>query len=106
MGEYFYQVNLDKGQFIHAHRFGDGLKLGEANNVLTGLQFLLCTIREGEYIGSWCSDRIAVVGDYSYLERELRVHECGHGWLDISKDLIAELHEHYPWTKKRFTYEP
>jgi hypothetical protein len=29
MGQYYLIVNLDKKQYLHPHRFGDGLKLLE-----------------------------------------------------------------------------
>jgi hypothetical protein len=45
MGQYHLVVNLDRKEFIHPHRFGDGLKLLEfgcsADGTLTGLAILL-----------------------------------------------------------------
>lgn len=70
-------VNADKRQFIHPHRFGDGLKLMEFGNsaggTMTGLAILLAASNgsgyggglrfDSEVIGSWAGDRIAAVGD-------------------------------------------
>jgi hypothetical protein len=45
VGQYHYVVNLDKREFLHPHRFGDGLKLMEfgcsTEGTLTGLAILL-----------------------------------------------------------------
>lgn len=85
MGQYHYPVNLDKKQFIHPHKLGNGLKLwemvgGDAGGVGSALIILLAShsngqgggdIGEAPVVGSWCGDRIAFVGDYddksSYL---------------------------------------
>lgn len=78
MGQYYLIVNLDKKQFLHPHRCGDGLKLLEfgcsANGTLTALAVLLAdgNNRGGgdlrshhPVIGSWAGDRIVVTGDYA-----------------------------------------
>lgn len=45
MGQYYYIVNLDKKQYLHPHKFDDGLKLMEfgqsAGGTLLGLTILL-----------------------------------------------------------------
>jgi hypothetical protein len=82
MGQYHYVANLDKKQYLHPHRFDDGLKLMEfgasPGGTMTALAILLAEqskdggrgggdIRhdaEG-LVGSWSGDRIAIVGDYA-----------------------------------------
>lgn len=82
MGQYHYVCNLDKREYLHPHRFGDGLKLMEFGNsmggTLTALTILLGASngRGGgdlhisddhplaEVVGSWAGDRIAIIGDY------------------------------------------
>jgi hypothetical protein len=77
MGQYYIIINRDKKQFVHPHRFGDGLKLLEfgcsATGTLTALAVLLASgngrgggdLRsENPIIGSWAGDRIVVAGDY------------------------------------------
>lgn len=78
MGQYYLTVNLDKRQYLHPHRFGDGLKLLEfgssGDGTMTGLAILLAEgngrgggdLRSGHpIIGSWAGDRIVIAGDYS-----------------------------------------
>jgi hypothetical protein len=78
MGQYYLIVNLDKKQYLHPHRCGDGLKLLEfacsATGTLTALAILLAdgNGRGGgdlhsshPVIGSWAGDRIVIAGDYA-----------------------------------------
>lgn len=78
MGQYYLIVNLDKKQFLHPHKCGDGLKLLEfgcsANGTLTALAILLADgnnrgggdLRSAHpIIGSWAGDRIVIAGDYA-----------------------------------------
>ncbi len=82
MGQYHYVMNLDKKQFLHPHKLGDGLKLMEFGDsrggTMTALALLLgCSARDGGrgggdprvdaegIVGSWAGDRIAIVGDYA-----------------------------------------
>lgn len=83
MGQYHMPINITKGQFLHPHDFGDGLKLlefGSGGYTMTALAFLLSTsnglgggdlfIPEDapdvikDLIGSWAGDKIVIVGDY------------------------------------------
>lgn len=79
MGEYFYIVNESKKQYLHPHRFGDGLKLMEfassGHGTMLGLALLLRKADEsggGDFhgnldaplLGSWAGDSIVIVGDY------------------------------------------
>jgi len=78
MGQYYLTVNLDKGEYLDPHKFGDGLKLLEfgdsASGTMTGLATLLADGNgrgggdlhsENPIIGSWKGDRIVVAGDYA-----------------------------------------
>lgn len=79
MGQYHKVVNLDKKQYLHPHRLGDGLKLGEFSRSWTAQALvMLLAVSNGRgggdfhinndpdnLIGSWGGDRIAVVGDYT-----------------------------------------
>ena len=78
MGQYYFIVNLDKRQYLHPHRFGDGLKLLEFGNsgggTMCGLAILLADgnkrgggdlYSNNPIIGTWAGDRIVVAGDYA-----------------------------------------
>jgi hypothetical protein len=78
MGQYYLIVNLDKKQFLHPHKCGDGLKLLEfacsASGTLTALAILLADgnnrgggdLRSDHpIIGTWAGDRIVIAGDYA-----------------------------------------
>ncbi len=78
MGQYHKIANLDKGEILHPHALGCGLKLWEqlANSPGTGtaLIVLLASASNGDgsgdirndspVVGSWRGDRIVMVGDY------------------------------------------
>jgi hypothetical protein len=78
MGQYYYVVNLSKKQFIHPHKFGDGLKLLEfgcsGSGTMLGLAILLADGNgrgggdlntKSDVVGSWAGDRIVISGDYA-----------------------------------------
>jgi hypothetical protein len=78
MGQYYYVVNLDKKEYIHPHKMGDGLKLLEfacsTGGTMTALAILLAEGNgkgggdlRGDHpvIGSWAGDRIVIAGDYA-----------------------------------------
>lgn len=91
MGQYHKVCNLDKKQFLHPHKAGDGLKLLEfgcsSNGTMTLLALLLARdngkgggdlhVDEDQdvhmLVGSWAGDRIAIVGDYHEKDDELIV---------------------------------
>jgi len=90
MGQYWMVVNLDKKEYVNAHRLGCGIKLWEqlANHPATGtaLLVLLAAMPQRRVVGDlddadgkadkgyaevakrtigrWAGDRIALVGDY------------------------------------------
>jgi len=80
MGQYHYVVNLTKKQFLHAHKFNEGIKLMEfgcnSKGLMTALAVLLSnsTGRGGgdfhgdhPLVGSWAGDSIVIAGDYAEL---------------------------------------
>jgi len=78
MGQYYLTVNLDKHEFIHPHKFGDGLKLlefGDNNaGTMLGLAVLLADGNgrgggdlpsDDPIVGSWSGNRVVIAGDYA-----------------------------------------
>lgn len=80
MGQYYYPVNVTKKEFIHPHKFGDGLKLMEFGlsgmGTMAGLALLLADgngrgggdVNEDPVsgiVGHWAGDKIVVAGDYA-----------------------------------------
>jgi hypothetical protein len=82
MGQYYYVVNLDKREYLHPHRLGNGLKLLEFGTsscgTMTALALLLADGNgrgggdmatdkdpKAEWIGRWAGDRIVIAGDYA-----------------------------------------
>lgn len=77
MGQYHKLFNLDKKEYVHAHRIGNGLKLMEQvgfEKCTSSALWLLLAASNGRgggdarnhaLIGRWAGDRIAVIGDYS-----------------------------------------
>lgn len=92
MGQYYKIVNLDKKQYLHPHKFGDGLKLLEFGSsgcgTLLGLTVLLADgnnrgggdlCSDDPLIGSWAGDRIVVTGDYADEGNFLRASKKNQG---------------------------
>jgi len=78
MGQYYLIANIDKKEYIHPHKFDDGMKLMEfgqsCSGTLTGLTILLADGNgrgggdidsDDPIIGSWAGDRIVITGDYA-----------------------------------------
>jgi hypothetical protein len=127
VGQYYVICNLDKKQYLHPHRFTDGLKLLEfgasAGATMTGLAILLATSNgrgggdlrsERPIVGSWAGDRIAISGDYAEHgdpgEPEKGSDQPTHwdaaftegsGWVDISDQVIEALLDDQ-WLKRDF----
>jgi len=78
MGQSYVIANLDKKEFINPHNLGDGSKLREfvfRDHGPTNLAIVLLLAKRstfsgaelelvGERAGSWCGNRIAIVGLY------------------------------------------
>jgi len=84
MGQYFIAVNHSKREWIHPHRFGDGLKFpelcGSSHGMLAGLAHLL-KVPEG----NWAGDDVAIVGDYDSAEVYEMALDC---YKDVSFDVM------------------
>ena len=77
IGQYHVIVNLDKGEYLHPHRLGDGLKWGEQASSELGIMTALwgaITYPEPRgggdpdahwWVGRWHGDRVVMVGDYA-----------------------------------------
>lgn len=78
MGQYYKVVNIDKKQYLHPHKLGDGLKLMEFGASAEGTMMALAVLlsdgngRGGgdlrsrdPIVGSWAGDRIVIAGDYA-----------------------------------------
>jgi hypothetical protein len=78
MGQYYIVVNLRKQEYLHPHRFGNGLKLMEfgpsPDGIMCGLAVVLAdgNGRGGgdlesanPVIGTWAGDPVVVAGDYA-----------------------------------------
>jgi hypothetical protein len=103
MGQYHYVINQDKREFLHPHKFNDGLKLLEFSSgglTTMALASLLATSNgrgggdlhaDHPLIGSWAGDRIVIVGDY-YQANDvagtdnpwMEPDELSEPWTDIS----------------------
>lgn len=103
MGQYYYVVNVTKKQYLHPHKFGDGLKLMEfgpsGDGTMAGLAILLADGNgrgggdlhsDKTVIGSWAGDQIVIAGDYADAGRfvddpTLNLHEiASRDFEDIS----------------------
>ncbi len=106
MGQYYYVTNLDKKEYLHPHKFDDGLKLMEfsrsACGTMTGLAILLAVgngrgggdLRSNNrIIGSWAGDRIAIVGDYADKETVGVDWEDLADWEDISEKVLVAMRD-------------
>ena len=85
MGQYYYVVNLDKKEYLHPHRFDEGLKLMEFGQSSGGTMLALAVLladgngREGgditsdePLVGSWAGDRIVIAGDYADADKFIK----------------------------------
>ena len=90
MGQYFVAVNETKREWLHPHRFGDGLKFMEfgpsGGGFMLGVALLLRrsnaggggdwygysapdgALNEFPVVGSWAGDAVSIVGDYDKSE--------------------------------------
>lgn len=116
MGQYHMPVNLDKKEFLHPHKLGDGLKLweqaGSSQGTAAAVLILLSAsngrgggdFKEHPVIGRWVGDRVAWIGDYAEPEdlpgafdaeavaQAVHTDKPAAGWKDISM-LVAKVLE-------------
>jgi hypothetical protein len=104
MGQYYKVANLDKKQYLHPHKFDDGLKLMEfgysSGGTMAALAILLA-VGNGRgggdlksthsLIGSWAGDRIAIVGDYVDKGEFEVTWEDMEDWDDISLQVAGAM---------------
>lgn len=115
MGQYYMIINLDQEEYLHPHKFGDGLKLMEfgcsSYGIMTGLAVLLADGNgrgggdlhsSNPIVGSWARNRIIVAGDYANSEHDEEGGNLHHRamkgvYTDISEDVLSALRDdmHY-----------
>ena len=121
MGQYHYTVNLDKREYLHPYKLGDGLKLleqvgtspGGVNDALHLLLAACCGdggrgggdfVSGREWVGRWAGDRIGVIGDYAESDdipgcdaKEIyrEVGEPGGSFTDITDAMLPVLEREY-----------
>lgn len=82
--EYFIAVNYDRREWIHPHRFGDGLRFKDfctaPYGMLAGLAHLLD--------GAWTGTRVAIVGD---RDKGGAYELAMDSYKDVSFDVIREM---------------
>lgn len=96
MGQYFIAVNTDRREWIHPHRFGDGLKFWEFTNssggFLSALGLLLRKtddpVPQNDIIGSWAGCKIQIIGDYDSSKLYEKAYD---EYKDVSFDVFREL---------------
>lgn len=102
MGQYHCVYNLDKREYIHANRIGNGLKLleqvGFCKSTSSAVWLLLANSNgrgggdavKHPLIGHWAGDRILVQGDYANPGDQSYVQE---EYLDTFKDISSSVKE-------------
>jgi hypothetical protein len=97
MGQYHKVYNVDKKEFLHAHRMNMGLKMMEQigfEKSMADALFLLVANSNGRgggdaeahpEIGRWAGDRIVVQGDYAKDTDNGFIGEEKKDYADISK---------------------
>lgn len=114
MGQYYMIVNIDKGESIHPHKFGDGMKLLEfgcsTDGTMTALAILLADgngrgggdLRsDNTIVGSWAGDRIVIAGDYAdkgRFNKDIRTNLFEHAnnhYTDISASVREAMRDDY-----------
>ena len=123
MGQYYLICNLDKREYLHPHRFNEGLKAREwlySGRVPRALSVLLIDGDGGgggdvrnPLCGRWAGDRIVISGDYAdnghmlpsdQTEDMTNVYEIALGeFEDISK-LVIEALENETWGGVNYSY--
>lgn len=95
MGQTWVIANLDRREFIDPHHLGDGGKLwefafrahGPTNVAIALLLAKRPTLPDGEVVGvragSWCGNRITIVGDYDEEEYEKIAGMVGYANISV-----------------------
>ena len=100
MGQYFLVVNTTKKEYLHPHRFGEGLKFMEFTvdgcGIMHGLAHLLAQSSAGvaidnpEVTGRWVGDHVVIVGDYDESGVFDKAYESDD-YADISQAVIQHI---------------
>ena len=100
MGQYFIVANTTKQEFLHPHKFGEGLKFMEftvdEGGVMHGLAHLLAQSSDGVHIdnpeitGRWIGDNVVIVGDYDESKLFDIAQDC---YENISNKVICHMAE-------------
>ena len=101
MGQYFIVANTTKKEYLHPHKFGQGLKFMEFTvdgyGLMHGLAHLLAKSSEGvamddpEITGRWIGDNIVIVGDYDESEIYRDAVDSDNYYTDISNAVIQHI---------------
>ena len=104
MGQYHKLYNIDRKEYVHAHRIGCGLKLleqiGDVQTTATAAFLLVANSNDrgsGDapphpYIGRWAGDRIVVQGDYAEAGDKGYINEADlNTYVDISAGVLEML---------------
>ena len=95
MGQYYVIANVDKKEFLHPHRYDNGMKLMEwsyENNYLVNTMLNLMK-------NKWKGDRVYVVGDYADMDVYSDIDEHWHDTLEKLEtefDVHDGDYENYP----------
>lgn len=85
MGQYFIPVNVTKKEYIHAHAFGDGLKMGEWTYPTSRTSKALKLLKETRWKGD---EVIDLVGDYQDEELYREARETFTDVSEIAKAML------------------
>lgn len=81
MGQYYVVANFDKKEYLHPHKWDNGMKLMEFSYFGNYLSTALLNLMKGR----WNGDRVYVVGDYADLSDPKEI------WYSTAKALLEEI---------------
>ena len=84
MGQYYVIANFDKKEYLHPHKWGNGMKLTEFSYTGNYLSTALLNLLKGR----WNGDRVYLIGDYADLTDQ------DENWYSTAKALSQELDIH------------
>jgi len=86
MGQYFIPVNVTKKEYIHAHAFGDGLKMGEWTHTGSRTMQALKALQASR----WKGDEVVYAGDYEHEELYRQAREEFTDVSEQAKTLLSK----------------
>ena len=87
MGQYYVIANMSKKEFLHPHRYDNGMKLMEFSYQRNPLINTVLNLLKNE----WKGNRVYVIGDYADLKIYNQEDYC---WHDTLADLVKEFGVH------------